>query len=50
MRCLIPLLLGFSFIMHATAQPAWLTVFPAASLSAAMKAIDQAWVAKDHRR
>ena len=48
MRRLIPFLIGFAFIMQAAAQPARLTVFAAASLSEAMKAIDQAWVAKDH--
>ena len=47
MRRLIPFLIGFAFIMQAAAQPPRLTVFAAASLSEAMKAIDQAWVAKD---
>jgi molybdate transport system substrate-binding protein len=48
MRRLIPFLIGFACIMQAAAQPPRLTVFAAASLSEAMKAIDQAWVAKDH--
>jgi molybdate transport system substrate-binding protein len=48
MRRLIPFLIGFAFVVQAAAQPPRLTVFAAASLSEAMKAIDQAWVAKDH--
>jgi molybdate transport system substrate-binding protein len=48
MRRLLPFLIGFAVIMQAAAQPPRLTVFAAASLSEAMKAIDQAWVAKDH--
>jgi molybdate transport system substrate-binding protein len=48
MRRLIPFLIVFAWIMQAAAQPPRLTVFAAASLSEAMKAVDQAWVAKDH--
>jgi ABC-type molybdate transport system substrate-binding protein len=45
MRRPIPFLIGFVLMSQgAAAQPPGLTVFAAASLSQAMKAIDQAWV------
>ncbi len=48
MRRLIPFLTSFAWIMQAAAQPPRLTVFAAARLSEAMRAMDQARVAKDH--
>jgi molybdate transport system substrate-binding protein len=49
MRRLIPFLLTFILLQQAAvARDERLTVFAAASLTDAMKAIDQAWVAKHH--
>jgi molybdate transport system substrate-binding protein len=49
MRRLVPFLIGFILVVHvAAAQTPRLTVFAAASLGEAMRAIDKAWVAQGH--